>query len=82
MTLAKFVEIFLVTAFICFEKFDFISNVKPILNLKDRFEKRWKNIALLNLNIYCTWKNIKKISAPTWNDEFELPDGSHLISDI
>ena len=23
-----------------------------------------------------------KISAPTWNDEFELPDGSYLISDI
>ena len=23
-----------------------------------------------------------KISAPTWNDEFELPDGSYCISDI
>ena len=23
-----------------------------------------------------------KISAPTWSDEFELPDGSLLISDI
>ena len=23
-----------------------------------------------------------KISAPTWNDEFELPDGSYSISDI
>ena len=23
-----------------------------------------------------------KISAPTWNDEFELPDGLYLISDI
>ena len=23
-----------------------------------------------------------KISAPTWNDEFELPDGSSLIADI
>ena len=38
-----------------------------------------KNIALANLSIYCTWKNIKsaynnnkfKISAPTWNDEFD-----------
>ena len=35
------------------------------------------------------WKNIKgsynnkfKISAPTWNEEFELPDGSYSISDI
>ena len=49
-----------------------------------------KVIALSNLSIYCTWKNIKgsynnnkcKISAPTWNDKFELPDGSYSISDI
>ena len=42
-----------------------------------------KSIALSNLSIYYTWKNIKssyknnkfKISAPTWNDEFEFPDG-------
>ena len=47
-------------------------------------------IALSNLSIYYTWKNIKssynnnkfKISAPTWNEEFELPDGSYLILDI
>ena len=46
-------------------------------------------IALSNLSIYYTWKNIKssynnkfKISAPTQNDEFELPDGSYSISDI
>ena len=49
-----------------------------------------KNIALPNLSIYYTWKNIKseynnnkfKISAPTWNDEFDLPDGSYSIADI
>ena len=49
-----------------------------------------KVIALSNLSIYYTWKNIKssynnnkfKISAPTWNDEFELPDGSYSVSDI
>ena len=43
-----------------------------------------KNMALANLSIYYTWKNIKseyknnkfKISAPTWNDTFDLPDGS------
>ena len=48
------------------------------------------NIGLVNLSIYYTWKNIKsvynnnkfKISAPTWNDEFDLPDGSYSISDI
>ena len=40
--------------------------------------------------IYYTWKNIKrtynnnklKISAPTWSDEFDLPDWSYSISDI
>ena len=44
----------------------------------------------MNLRIYYTWKNIKssysnnkfKISAPTWNEEFKLPDGSYCVSDI
>ena len=47
-------------------------------------------MALAKLSIYCTWKKIKsaynnnrfKISAPTWNDELELPDGSYSIADI
>ena len=47
-------------------------------------------IALSNLSIYYTWRNIKssynnnkfKISASTWNDEFELPDGLYSVSDI
>ena len=47
-------------------------------------------MALANLNIYYTWKNIKsaynnnkfKISAPTWNDEFDFPDESYSIADI
>ena len=47
-----------------------------------------KNMALANLSIYYTWKKIKseynnnkfKISAPTWNDEFNLPDGSYSVS--
>ena len=46
-------------------------------------------MALANLSIYYTWKNIKpeyrnnkfKISALTWNDEFDLPDGSYSASD-
>ena len=46
--------------------------------------------ALLNLSIYCTWKNIKiiynnnkfKISSLTWNDKFELPGGFYSVSDI
>ena len=49
-----------------------------------------KNMALANLSIYYTWKNIKsaynnnifKISAPTLNGEFDLPDGSYSIADI
>ena len=63
-----------------------------ILKLTDKLDLRRgeKIIALSNLSIYYTWKNIKssynnnkfKISAPTWNDEFELPDGSYSISDI
>ena len=48
------------------------------LNLKDPN----KNMALANLSVYDLWKKIKslynnnkfKISAPTWNDEFDLPD--------
>ena len=47
-------------------------------------------MALANLSIYYTWKNIKsifnnnkfKISAPTWNDTFDLPDGSYNIPAI
>ena len=48
-----------------------------------------KTVALSNLSIYYTWKNIKssnnnnrfKISAPTCNEKIELPDGSKSISD-
>ena len=63
-----------------------------ILKLINKLDLRIgkKVIALSNLSIYYTWKNIKssynnnkfKISAPTWNDEFELPDGSYSVSDI
>ena len=56
------------------------------LNLKNPS----KNMALANLSIYYTQKNIKseynnnksKISAPTWNDTFDLPDASYSIDDI
>ena len=49
-----------------------------------------KHVALQNLSIYYTSKNIRKfykgnklkISAPTWNDKFELPDGYYSVSDI
>ena len=49
-----------------------------------------KVMALSNLSIYFTWKNIKslynnnrfKISVSTWNEEFTLPDGSYSVLDI
>ena len=63
-----------------------------VLKLTDKLDLRrgQKSVALLNLSIYYTWQNIEsyynnnklKISAPTWSDEFELPDGSYSISDI
>ena len=56
------------------------------LNLKNPNKK----MAFANLSIYYTWKSIKskynnnkfKISAPTWNNTFDLSDGSYSISDI
>ena len=64
---------------------------RPLLNLTDKINltRSDKYVALSNISIYYTWKNIKphknnkfKISAPTWNEEFELPDGSYSVSDI
>ena len=54
------------------------------------FKNPNKNMALACLSIYYTWKNVKliynnnkfKISAPTWNDTFDLPDGSYNISEM
>ena len=63
-----------------------------ILKVTDKLDLRRseKSIALSNLSIYYTWQNIQgsynnnkfKISTPTWNDEFELPDESYLVLDI
>ena len=63
-----------------------------ILKLTDKLDLRRgeKIIALSNLSIYYTWKNIKsscnnnrvKISAPTWNDKFDLPDVLYSKSNI
>ena len=43
-----------------------------------------------NISIYYTWKNIRKsckndkfkISAPKWNEKFQLSDGSSSVYDI
>ena len=60
-----------------------------ILKFTDKLDLRRgeKSIALSNLSIYNTWKNIKttynnnkfKISAPTWNDKFEFSDGLYSV---
>ena len=63
-------------------KYDLIDKV----DLKNPNE----NMALGNLSIYYTWKNVKstynnnnfKISAPSWNETFDLPDGSYNISEM
>ena len=63
---------------------------KFALNLSQRLDLKsmTKHVAFQNLSIYHTWKNISqyknklKIIAPTWNDEFELSDGSYSVSDI
>ena len=63
-----------------------------VIKLTDKLDLRrgQKTVALSNLSIYYTWKNVKssynnnkfKISAPTWSEEFELPDGSYSVSNI
>ena len=57
------------------------------LDLADKLKNPKKNMALVNLSIYYTWKNIMseyknnkfKISAPAWNETFDLPEGSYSI---
>ena len=63
-----------------------------VLKLTDKLDLRrgQKSVALSNLSIYYTWKNLKssynnnkfKISAPRWSHKVELSDGSYSISDI
>ena len=68
------------------EPHKFRVNLTSKLNLKNPN----KSIALANLSIYYTCKNIKseynnnkfKISAPTWNETLDLPDGSYSVSEI
>ena len=63
-----------------------------LINLSDKInlKRSGKYVALSNLSIYYTWKNTEKshknnkfkISAPTSNEEFEIPDGSYSASCI
>ena len=62
------------------------------LKLTDKLDLRLdkKVIASSNVSMYYTWNNIKssynnnkfKISSPTWNEEFTLPDWSYSVSYI
>ena len=63
-----------------------------LLNISEKFylKRSDKYVALSNLTINYTQKNIKKsykndkfkIPAATWNEEFEVPGGSYSVSDI
>ena len=65
---------------------------KFVINLTQGLDLRSSNkhVALQNLSLYFTLKNIRKqyknkilkIIAPTWNGKFELPYGSYSASDI
>ena len=68
------------------EQHKFVPSLSQRLDLKSSNEY----VALQTLSIYYTQKNIRKhyknsklkIIAPTWNEEFELPDGSYFVSDV
>ena len=65
---------------------------RNLLNCIDKInlQRGDKFVALSNLSIYQTWKNMKKsymsnkfkIPVPTCNEEFELSDGSYSTSKI
>ena len=69
-----------------------MDTTRLLLNLTDKInlKRSDKYVALSNLSIYYTWKNIRKwyknnklkISSPIWNEEFKLPDGSYSLLDI
>ena len=69
-----------------------IKTSELLLNLSDKvnLKRSDKYVALSNLSICRTWKNIQKsctnkkfkISVPTWNDKFELPDELYSVSNI
>ena len=68
--------------FCCFaDPYGLLLNLADKINLK----RNDKYVALSNLSMSSTWKNINnkfKISAPTWNEKFDLPNGSYSVPDI
>ena len=77
------------TVFINFEKSKTSEPPRLLLNLADKInlKRSDKYVALSSLSMYYTWDNVKKshknnkckISAPTWNKKFDLPDGSSCV---
>ena len=80
------------TTFTNFENSKTSDPHRLLLSLLDKtnLKRSDKYVTLSNLSIYYLRKKIKslykrnklKISVPTWNEEFELPDGSYSVSDI
>ena len=80
------------TIFINSENTKTSDRYRLLLHLTDKInlKRSDKYVALSNLRIYYTWKNIKKsyknnkfkISTPTWNEEIALSDGSYSASYI
>ena len=78
------------TIFISSEKSKTSDPQRLLLNLSFNIKLKRSDeyVAVSNLSTYYIWKkyryknNESKISAPTWNAEFELPDGSYSLADI
>ena len=75
------------TIFMNSENSETSERYRLLLTLSDKIDLKRsdKYVALSNLSIYYTWKNINikfKIQAPTGNDEFKVTDGSYSVSDI
>ena len=78
------------TIFIISEKSKTSDPQRLLLNLpyKIKLKRSDQSVAVSNLSTYYIWKKYRyknnefKISAPTWNEEFELPDGSYSVADI
>ena len=80
------------TIFIISENSKTLEAHRSLLNFADKIilKRSDKYVALSNLSMYYTWKNIKqlyknnkfKVSALLWNEKFDLTDRSFFVSDI
>ena len=78
------------TILLNFENSKISDSHRLLLNHSGKIDLKRSNKYFENLNIYYTQKNVKQlyrnnkleISAATWNEEFQLPDGSYSVSDI